>query len=92
MPLTLRPIGIRDYRVSEDGQRIGRIRYASERTPGVWLWHVQVHITGGLPLGSERSLDDAKAAFKSAWIKFKSEHTPEEFAKAYAAMNIRDDG
>ena len=44
--LTLRMIGVRDYSVLEDGQHIGRIRFASERTPGVWLWHVQVHIPG----------------------------------------------
>jgi hypothetical protein len=92
MPLTLRSIGIRDYRVSDDGQRIGRIRYASERTPGIWIWDVQVHIPCHLPKGTARSLDDAKADFRAAWIRFKSEHTPEEFAKAYAAMNIRDDG
>jgi hypothetical protein len=24
-----------------DGQHIGRIRYASERTPAIWIWHVQ---------------------------------------------------
>jgi len=36
--LTLRMIGRNDYSVREDGQPIGRIRYASERTPGIWLW------------------------------------------------------
>ncbi len=44
--LTLRMIGQNDYRVREDGQHIGRIRYASERTPGIWTWHCQVHIPG----------------------------------------------
>jgi hypothetical protein len=38
--LKLRSIGIRDYSVFEGGQRIGRIRFAGERTPGVWLWKV----------------------------------------------------
>ncbi len=33
--LTMRLIGVNDYTVHEDGQLIGRIRYASERTPGV---------------------------------------------------------
>ena len=33
-------IGIRDYSVFEGGQRIGRIRFAGERMPGVWLWNV----------------------------------------------------
>lgn len=39
--LTMRLIGVRDYGVFDDGQHIGRIRYASERNPGVWIWHVQ---------------------------------------------------
>jgi hypothetical protein len=34
--LTLRMIGANDYNVPEDGQPIGRIRYASERTPGIF--------------------------------------------------------
>ena len=38
--LKLRSIGIRDYSVFERGQRIGRIRFAGERMPGVWLWNV----------------------------------------------------
>jgi hypothetical protein len=28
-------IGQNDYSVREDGQHIGRIRFASERTPGI---------------------------------------------------------
>jgi len=36
--LTLRPIDPNDYAVHEDDQRIGRIRYARERSPGIWLW------------------------------------------------------
>ena len=48
----LRSIGIRDYSVFEGRQRIGRIRFAGEHTPGVWLWNVIVHLTGGLPMGS----------------------------------------
>ena len=38
--LKLRLIGIDDYSVLEDGQRIGRIRLAGERTPPIWLWNV----------------------------------------------------
>ena len=47
--LKLRTIGVRDYAVLEGEQHIGRIRFAAERTPGVWLWNVTVHLTGGLP-------------------------------------------
>ena len=61
--LKLRSIGIRDYSVLEGQQRIGRIRFAGERMPGVWLWNVIVHLTGGLPMGSAKDLDTAKAEF-----------------------------
>ena len=73
MALTMRLIGVRDYSVFEDGQRIGRIRFASERSAGIWLWHVQVHIPGP-PFGSGASIDDAKQSFKAAWLAFKAKH------------------
>ena len=59
--LKLRTIGIRDYSVRDGEQRIGRIRFASERNPGIWLWAVSVHLTGGLPMGSSKDLDTAAA-------------------------------
>jgi len=90
--LKLRMIGIRDYSVLEGRQRIGRIRLADERLPGVWLWNVQVHLPGGLPMGSAKDLDTAKAEFKTAWEALKARTTPEQLAAAYRAMNIRDDG
>lgn len=89
MGLALRPTGKRDYQVVENGQRIGRIRYADERIPGIWMWHVQVHLPGP-PAGSEATLDAAKAAFKAAWLAFKSRYTAEQIAAAFEAMNIRD--
>ncbi len=52
---------------------IGRIRYASERTPGVWLWNVNVTIPGP-PFGSAKSLDQAKERFKEALLGFKHNH------------------
>ena len=61
--LKLRSMGIRDYSVLESEQRIGRIRFARECTPGVWLWHINVHLTGGLQMGSAKNLDTAKAEF-----------------------------
>ena len=90
--LKLRMIGIRDYSVLEGRQRIGRIRLADERLPGVWLWNVQVHLPGGLPMGSAKDLDAAKAEFKTAWEALKARTTPEQLAAAYRSMNIRDDG
>ena len=86
----MRMIGVGDYYVFEDGQRIGRIRFASERTPGIWLWHVQVHIPGP-PFGSATSLDDAKQSFKAAWLAFKEKHGPEAVAAAYREMNKRNE-
>ena len=90
--LKLRSIGVRDYSVLEGEQRIGRIRYADERQPGVWLWHIDIHLTGGLPMGSVQDLDAAKAEFAGAWTALKARTTPEQLAAAYKAMNIRDDG
>jgi hypothetical protein len=89
--LKLRPIGRRDYSVLEGDQRIGRIRYASERTPGIWIWNVIVHLTGGLPIGSAGDLETAKRDFQAAWEALKTRTTPEDLAKAYKAMNIRDE-
>jgi len=88
--LKLRSIGQNDYRVLEGRQRIGRIRFASERTPGIWLWNVTVNIPGP-PLGSASGLDDTKQRFKAAWLAFKEKHGPEKLAKAYAGMNLRDE-
>lgn len=90
--LTLRPVGQNDYNVREGGQTIGRIRYASERTPGIWLWNIQVHVTTGLPMGSAKDLETAKAEFKTAWEALKVRVGPEALAKAFAAMNIREGG
>jgi hypothetical protein len=87
--LKLRPIGQRDYSVLEGQQRIGRIRYASERSPGVWIWNVVVHIPGP-PIGTSPDLETAKADFKTAWLAFKARQTPEALAAAYKAMNLRE--
>ena len=69
--LTMRMIGPNDYRIREDDQPLGRIRFASERTPGIWLWQIQVHIRSP-PFGSAASLIEAKAQFKAAWLAFKA--------------------
>ena len=64
---------------------------ADVRTPGIWLWHVNVHLTSGLPMGTAKDLDTAKAEFKAAWTALNARTTPEDLAAAYKAMNIRDD-
>jgi hypothetical protein len=88
--LKLRSLGLNDYSVLEGRQRIGRIRLATERLPCRWLWNVTVHLPSGLPMGSAKDLDTAKADFKAAWEALKARTTPEQLAAAYKAMNIRD--
>ena len=90
--LKLRSIGLSDFAVLEGRQRIGRIRLATERMPCLWLWSVTVHLPGGLPLGSSKDLDTAKAEFEAAWDALKARTTPEQLASAYRAMNILDVG
>ena len=89
--LKLRSIGLSDFAVLEGRQRIGRIRLATKHMPCVWLWSVTVHLPGGLPTGSAKDIDTAKAEFKAAWEALKARATPEQLAAAYRAMNIRDD-
>ena len=88
--LKLRRIGIDDYSVFEDKRRIGRIRFASERTPPIWLWTTNIHLTGGLPMGSSPDLDTAKTEFKAAWEELKARVSREQLAAAFADMNIRE--
>ena len=83
--LALRPIAPNDYVVLESRQPIGRIRLARERTPPIWLWTVTVTIPGP-PFGDAKSIDDAKARFKAAWLAFKDKVGAEALAKAYAEM------
>ena len=87
--LKLRPIGIRDYSVLDGHQHIGRIRFADERLPPIWIWNVVVHLTGGLPMGSAKDLDTAKADFKAAWEALKAKTPKDALAAAYRDMNIR---
>ena len=70
--LKLRSLGLSDFAVLEGGQRIGRIRLATERMPCVWLWSVTVHLPGGLPMGTAKDLDTAKLEFKAAWKALKA--------------------
>ena len=67
--LTKRMLGQNDYSVREDGQHIGRVWFARERTPDIWLWNVTVNIPCP-PLGSASSLDEAKEQL----LAFKEEH------------------
>jgi len=81
--LKLRSIGLGDYSVLEGRQRIGRIRLATERMPCLWLWNVTIHLPGGLPMGSSKDLDTAKAEFKTAWKVLNARTPPEQLTAAY---------
>jgi hypothetical protein len=72
-----------DYQVIREGRSIGRIREATERlgfNPG-WTWA----INPPLPIppwgtGFAKSLDEAKAEFQAAWIRFYATLTPDDIA------------
>jgi hypothetical protein len=84
--LALRLIDPNDYTVLDDGQPIGRIRLARERSPSIWLWNVTVTIPGP-PFGDAETIDEAKQRFNTAWSAFKDKHGAEKLAKAYAEMD-----
>jgi hypothetical protein len=44
--MTLRIFGPDDYTVHDDRQLVGGIRYASERSPRIWLWTCIVALPG----------------------------------------------
>jgi hypothetical protein len=77
--------------VLDGRQRFGRIRFADEHMPAVWLWSVTIHLPDGLFMGSAHDIDTAKAEFKAAWTALKARIPPEQLAAAYRTMNIRDD-
>jgi hypothetical protein len=83
--LKLRTIGIRDYFSAS-----ARFASLTNASPGVWLWSVTIHLTGGLPMGSANDLDKAKAEFRAAWEALKAGTPPSLLSAAYRAMNIRD--
>ena len=83
--LHLRSIGPNDYSVLEDRREIGRIRYAKERTPGLWLWHVTVTLPGP-PFGDAKSIGEAKDRFKTAWFAFKAKQATDDLKRAFDAM------
>ena len=59
-------------RCSKAGSASAGFRLATERMPCVWLWNVTIHLPGGLPMGSAKDLDTAKAEFKAAWEALKA--------------------
>jgi hypothetical protein len=68
--LKLRSIGLSDYSVLEGRQRVGRIRLATERMPCVWIWTIQVHLIGELPMGSAKDIDTVTAECEALKARF----------------------
>ena len=60
-----------DYLVIDTGSGVGRIRFASERRPECWMWNVTVCVPGG-GSGTAADLEQAKTAFRQAWLPFTS--------------------
>ncbi|MDA9520170.1 hypothetical protein XI06_07350 [Bradyrhizobium sp. CCBAU 11434] len=83
--LRLRALDADDYIVFDDGHMIGRIWFARDRSPALWLWTPVVAIQAP-PFGDAMSLKEAEAKFQSAWDSFKQRHGPEELAKAFEQM------
>jgi hypothetical protein len=80
--LALRSIGSNDYAVIDDGDRVGRIRLAAERRGEVWMWNIGLNIPDGVPSGTATSMEEAKAAFREAWTRFKAGIEPSLYAEA----------
>jgi hypothetical protein len=80
--LALLSTGQDDYAVIDDGEPVGRIRHAKERTNDIWLWNVTVALPGG-GNGNAPTLETAKAAFRERWTKFKAGQDPVKLAKAF---------
>ncbi|MEY9185007.1 hypothetical protein ABIG06_006509 [Bradyrhizobium sp. USDA 326] len=85
--LRLRALDPDDYIVFEDGQMIGRIRLARERSPELWLWTVVVSVPGARS-GNAENMEQAKSKFETAWEALKSEHGSEQIARAFEQMNV----
>ncbi|MBR1167471.1 hypothetical protein [Bradyrhizobium liaoningense] len=83
--LRLRALDPDDYIVFEDGQMIGRIRLARERSPALWLWTVVVSVPGA-PFGDAENIEQAKSKFETAWEAFKQRHGAEALTKAFEEM------
>ena len=52
-------------------RRIGRIRFATERTEALWVWSINPPMpVPAWDNGQADSLDGSKAEFRNAWTRF----------------------
>lgn len=68
------PLRAQDWCIYENGNRIGRIRYASEVTnPVRWFWYTNLpyKTVPANQLGWAATLDEAKPKFRASWEAYK---------------------
>jgi hypothetical protein len=80
--LPLRPIGENDYSVMHEPSAAS----ASRALAADLVVDCRRDHSGG-PFGDAKTIDDAKARFKTAWSSFRGKVGSEALAKAYAEMN-----
>ena len=81
-----------DYIVRADGRSVGRIRLSSARVSQaqVWIWCITVPLpipTWGEGIAS--SLEEAKAAFKTAWDKFSAALSYDDVRRWHSTQDAR---
>jgi hypothetical protein len=96
--LTLRPTVIAGQRYADDyqvrwcGLPVGRIvlgsRAPHDRPPWSWSCHLPGRPQGNDDRGSATDLADAKAKFKAAWARIRSDLTEAEIADARRVAEI----
>jgi hypothetical protein len=87
--LSLRMIGMSDYRVVREARAVGRIRLSDE-WPGqeTWSWSITVPLPmPSFGVGSATSLEAAKAAFREAWETFYARLTADDVAHWYRTQD-----
>jgi hypothetical protein len=81
MPLVLRRAqghrpgddrGPHDYDVLDDGREVGRI-YRINAATEIWWWGVSFQLTGRKSCGRAPTRDDAMAAFKAEYERWRAE-------------------
>jgi hypothetical protein len=76
--LSLRPIGDNDYAVVRESRAIGRLRMADQR-PDHEMWEWAINPPLPVPswgVGRAPSFEEAKSAFREAWVKFYAQLKP----------------
>jgi hypothetical protein len=82
------PEAVHDWFVLDDGNRVGRIRYATESSSrDKWFWCINLpyFTVPANRQGWAPTLDDAKVRFKAAWEPYKAGLPAGELAAVWAS-------